>query len=95
MPPRVDDFDTTPRFDRALAGAPPDIKRAVSKTIDTLLKNPGSNTLRIHPLTGYAKPQVWKMDVLGHSWQITLEITGTTAVFVRLGTHRQLDRRVR
>jgi hypothetical protein len=95
MLPKIDSYDTTPRFDKALKGAPPDIKRAVASTIDTLLQNPNSNTLRAHPLKGYAKPQIWKIDVLGHSWQITLEIHGSQANLVRLGTHRQLDRRVR
>jgi hypothetical protein len=79
MPPSISDCDTTPRFDKALTGAPRDIQRAVATTIDTLLRNPGSNTLRLHPLKGYGKPQIWKMDVLGHSWKITLEIQGTTA----------------
>jgi hypothetical protein len=63
------------------------------KCVEAVDDQPWAKSLRLHQLTGYAKPAIWKIDVYAnHSWQITFEMEGTTARLVRLATHKKIDR---
>ena len=93
MPIEIESYDTTARFDGELIGLKRDIQKAVGEAIKKLIENPNSNAVRLHPLSGYGKPTIWKMDVFpDHSWQITLEIINKVAVLRRVATHKDLDR---
>jgi len=81
------------RFGRDLQDAPADIQAAALKALNRLRENPAARSLRLHSLSGYPKPMLWKIDVFAnHSWQITFELEGDAAVLKRLGTHRDVDR---
>jgi mRNA-degrading endonuclease YafQ of YafQ-DinJ toxin-antitoxin module len=88
----VVDFDPTKRFDNDFDCAPPDVQQGARAALKLLQSHPTSSRLRLHNLKGYPKPTIWKIDVRPNkSWQITFELTGTTARLLRLGTHRQVD----
>lgn len=82
------------RYDKDLAGAPPDIQQAAKEALKLLLRNPSARSLRLHTLDGYPKPTIWKIDVQSnHSWQITFEMRANSVAFLlRLGTHKIIDR---
>jgi hypothetical protein len=47
-------------------------------------------------LQGYGKPTLYKFDVFPNkSWQVSFELDGTTAVLMRICTHKEMDRRPR
>ncbi|WP_155742426.1 hypothetical protein [Variovorax paradoxus] len=67
----------------------PDIRRAVDQLFEDLMVNPNSH--RCHGLRGY-KPTIFAADVLSnHSWQVTFEMDGETAVMRRLAIHQEID----
>lgn len=83
----------TDRFDTDVRSVPIDIARAAEAARKTLLRNSQSGGLRLHPLKGYPKPTIFKIDVTpNRAWQITFELDGTIAVLLRLATHKTLDR---
>ena len=84
-------------FKRDFARAPKDVRQAAEAALEKMLANASAGALRLHPLRGYPKPTIFKIDVLSnHSWQITFELEdGDTAVLLRLGTHSQIDTRPR
>lgn len=89
---KVSGFRSTPRFDRDIRSAPPEVRRAASDALNTLKANPHAKSLRLHPLKGFGKPQVWKIDVLAnHAWQITFELEGDVAKLCRLARHKRID----
>ena len=93
MAPKVTAFRPAECFKRDLKRAPLDVQESVRTVIEKLLTNSAAASLRCHPLSGYGRPLLYKVDVLSnHSWQITFEMDGTTAILRRLGTHKQLDR---
>ena len=90
---KVAGYKSTGRFNGELASASPDTKRAVKKALDLLQRNPQAKTLRVHPLTGYGKPTLFKIDVFANrSWQIAFEMDGQIAILRRLATHKDIDR---
>ena len=96
MPLQVDGFDPSDAFKSDLRRAPADVVDDASAALKKLKANPHSNGLRLHPLQGYPKPTIFKIDVRpDKSWQITFEMQGRTAVLLRIGTHKELDRRPR
>lgn len=96
MAPKVTALDSTEQFRREVRDAPPDVQGELKLVLQLLLANSAAGRLRVHPLSGYAKPTIFKADVFtNRAWQITFEMNGTTAVLRRLATHKQLDRRPR
>jgi hypothetical protein len=91
----VTSFEFTPPYKTDFKRAPPDIQSASDRTLKQLLTNSNSGSLRLHTLKGYPKPTIFKIDVIGHSWQITFEMIGSKANLLRLGTHKELDRNPR
>jgi hypothetical protein len=93
---KVADLRRTDAFDRDAASAPQDVFDDATAALTKLLQNPHANALRLHSMSGFPKPTIFKMDVRpDKSWQITLELDGQTAVLLRLATHKQIDRRPR
>jgi len=89
---QVTGFLAKETFERDLRKAPPDIQRAAKAALKNLLQNPQPRKLRLHSITGCFDPRILKIDVLAnHSWQITFEMDGTTALLRRLGTHKFID----
>lgn len=91
---RVAGFRSTARFDADVRKAPLDVRSALAHALKTLKTNPSSRLLRLHPLAGFGKPAVWKIDVFAnHSWQVTFEMeTGDIAKLCRLAPHKRIDR---
>ena len=51
------------------------------------------SVVRVHPLSGYGKPTLWKLDVYANrSWQVTFELNDGTASLKRIATHKAIDR---
>lgn len=93
---KVTQFQPAGCFERDLKRAPADVQADAQVALNELLANSAAGALRLHSLKGYPKPTIFKIDLRAdHSWQITFEVDGETAVLLRLGTHRQLDRRPR
>jgi hypothetical protein len=83
----------TDRFDADVRAAPIDVARAAEAARKTLIQNSRAGALRLHPLKGYPKPTIFKIDVTAnHSWQLTFELDGEVAVLLRLATHKAIDR---
>lgn len=92
----VSALQVTATFRADVRSAPADIQADATAALDKLLKNSAANALRLHALKGYPKPTIFKIDVRpDHSWQISFELDGQTAVLLRLATHRELDRNPR
>ena len=85
-------FKTTARFDREFGGAGPDAQQAARDALKVLQANPHASRLRMHSLSGYGKPTIWKIDVFANrSWQITFELEGDVAILRRMATHKRID----
>jgi mRNA-degrading endonuclease YafQ of YafQ-DinJ toxin-antitoxin module len=96
MLPRIEAFSYSERFKRDLISSSEDTRAAVKAALALLLTNPSARSLRLHPLTGYGKPMIWKIDVFSnHCWQVTFELESGVAQLKRLGTHKQIDRNPR
>lgn len=81
------------RFERDWKSSPVDVQRSATEALRKLVGNPSANGLRLHRLTGIRNPAVFKIDVhVGKAWQISLEISGTTAILRRFCTHKEIDR---
>lgn len=88
-PEKIAAFEFTERFKREYRRAKPDVQKAVDKVFKDLQGNP--NSRRCHSLTGY-KPTIFSADVFSnHSWQLTFEMKGETAVMRRLASHSEID----
>jgi len=84
------------RFQSEFRSLPKDVQIAARKALGLLVQQPNAKSLRLHTLKGKRKPTIWKIDVFtNHSWQITFEMEGDTAVLRRIGTHRDIDRNPR
>lgn len=93
---QVDSLQPGGCFARDLKRAPADVQADAKRVLKQLLDDSAAGALRLHSLKGYPKPTIYKIDVRpDHSWQITFELHGTTAVLLRLGTHRRIDDRPR
>lgn len=86
-------LQTTARFDAELKSAPREVQLAASEVLKLLMQTPPPQRLRVHALKGYGKPTLFKVDVFtNHSWQLTFELVGSTAVLRRLAQHKTIDR---
>lgn len=86
-------LDKKESFIRDFRKAPPDVQRAAEDAIRALKQNPQPARLRVHSLTGTFDPKIFKADVFtNHSWQITFEMEGNTAILRRLARHSVADR---
>ena len=86
-------FRLTEAFKRDMRRAEAPIQEAARSALKKLKLNAEASSLRLHALSGYCKPTIYKIDVLpNRSWQITFELDGEEAVLLRLGTHRLIDR---
>jgi len=86
-------FDFSERFRIELQGLDPQIQKAVRDALDLLQRNPAAKSLRLHPLQGYAKPTIWKIDVFSNkSYQISFELLSNVAHLKRVATHSEIDR---
>lgn len=93
---RLDRFDFTESFRRELGAAPEDVREALKGVLHRAMENPEAGALRFHSLKGYGKPTLYKFDVFPNkSWQVSFELDGTTAVLIRICTHKEMDRRPR
>ncbi len=89
----ISGFSYSARFASDLRNAPAEIQQAARQALSMLQANPNARSLRLHRLTGYPKPGIWKIDVFtNHAWQITFELNDTVAELKRLGTHKAIDR---
>lgn len=71
---------------------PDDVKAEATDRIASLATNPTAGKLRCHLLNGY-HPKVYSIDVTaGKRYKATFRIEGDKAVFLRIGTHKQIDR---
>lgn len=85
-------FTRTQRFQRDFRKLDEPLRLAVAQALKDLLNDPVPKALRHHTLSGY-RPTIHVVDVTrNHSHQITFECDGTTAVLLRIGTHKEIDR---
>lgn len=71
---------------------PENIQTEVQDSLKKLLENPNSTKLRLKPVTGSKKPKVYAIHITAnHSYKLTFEMDGTTAVLRRVGTHKKID----
>lgn len=96
MAARITKFRYLDGFKSELASAPEDVRAAVKDILQKAHNNPDARSLRFHALKGYGKPTIYKFDVFSNkSWQVSFELDGTTAVLMRVCTHKEMDRRPR
>lgn len=71
-----------------------DIKQAFKDAYPLLLEFPQPSKLRLHGLTGIRNPKVYTIDITtNHSHKLSFELNGDIAVFRRIGTHKDIDRK--
>lgn len=87
-------IELTDRFKRDFKRLDPALQLRVETILtEQLIPWPTRGTLRHHTLSGI-KPPVHVLDVVGnHSHQITFQLDGDVAKLLRVGTHREIDRR--
>lgn len=80
------------KFERDLKALAPDIQEAAKEAIRDLFLDPIPASRRLHPLTGFKNPKIYTIDVMSnHSYKISLEIHGQSAVLRRIATHKIID----
>lgn len=89
--PRIGSVAYTDRFKRDYRRAPKNIQEAVEDCLRRLCSDEARKSLRFHALSGY-RLTIYKIDVLRHSWQITMRIEARVATLRRLAPHKQIDR---
>lgn len=71
-----------------------DIKEAFKERYKMLLDDPQPKKLRLEKLSGYKKPGIYTIHITGnHSHKLSFELLGSIAVFRRIGTHKDIDRK--
>lgn len=90
----VASFRRTGRFQSDFNSAPVDVQIAAAEALKLLQQNPRAKVLRLHPLRGFGKPSIFKVDVFAnHAWQITFELEeGNVAKLCRLARHKSIDK---
>lgn len=89
----VTGFTRTRRFESDAKSLDPETATALRDALKLLKANPRAKSLRLHPLSGYGKPTIWKIDVFtNRSWQVTFELIGNVASLKRVATHKAIDR---
>lgn len=82
----------TDRFKRDYKKLSPDLKIHVDNALKGLERNPIPSSLRFEKLKGYKNPNIYSIHVTSnHSHKITFEILSSTAIFRRIGTHKEID----
>jgi hypothetical protein len=88
----VTELQRTAKFDADVKSAPADVTKRLGGVLTKMLENSRAGVLRLHRLSDY-KPPIFVLDVFpNHSWQVTMHLDGTTAVLLRLATHKTIDR---
>lgn len=86
-------YQFTDRFKKQFAKLSPELQAAGKSVLEDLLKDPLPKKLRFHPLSGYANPKLYTVDLLSNkSYKISMEINGTIATLRRVATHSEIDR---
>lgn len=73
---------------------PRNLRDEASSRIAELKTNPHAGRLRLHKLDGY-KPGVYTIDLCsgkGKRYKAAFRLEGSVAVFLRAGTHKEIDR---
>ena len=84
-------------FANDLKQLPPDVMDAFREKIKLLLNNPGAGSLKLHALGGYY-PTVYSINITvgkGKAYKATFNKEGSIAIFLRAGTHKQIDKNPR
>lgn len=90
---QITEFARTKRFESDVKGLDHETAQALVEALKLLQANPRAKRLRLHTLSGYGKPTIWKIDVFANrSWQVTFELTGSVASLKRIATHKAIDR---
>lgn len=73
---------------------PEAIKSEGAERIALLVSNPRAGKLRFHSLNSY-RPTVYTIDLTssGQRYKASFRLEGSVAVFLRAGTHKEIDRR--
>lgn len=89
----VEAFDFSGKFVKELERLDSGTQTAARKALALLQSNPNAKSLRLHALSGFARPAIWKIDVYSNkSYQITFEMAGRVAQLKRIATHAEIDR---
>lgn len=73
---------------------PDDVRAEAAKRIAEIPDDVRAGRLRFHKLSGY-RPGVYSIDVTsgkGKRYKATFELKGSIAEFLRVGTHKDIDR---
>lgn len=80
-------------FARELRALPKEIQSHAVKSVSSLTANPMPARLRFEKLYGHKNPSIYTIHVTGnHSHKASFEISGSTAIMRRIGTHKEIDR---
>ncbi len=74
---------------------PVEVKQEATERFALLIKNSQAGKLRAHALNGY-HPTVYTIDVTsgkGKRYKASFRLDGDFAVFLRVGTHKEIDRK--
>lgn len=86
-------FARSKRFEADAKNLDPVTVQALRDALTLLMANPRAKSLRLHPLSGYGKPTLWKIDVFTNkAWQVTFELIDGVASLKRVATHKAIDR---
>lgn len=81
-------------FVNDLKKLPPEVRVELGGRLKLLVEQPRAGKLRLHPLNGY-HPTIYSIDLQsgkGQRYKATFRLEGSVAVFLRAGTHKQIDR---
>jgi hypothetical protein len=59
----IEGFTRSDKFKGEYAKLDPETRSAADAVFRLLMANPRAATLRLHPLKGYGRPMIWKIDV--------------------------------
>jgi mRNA-degrading endonuclease YafQ of YafQ-DinJ toxin-antitoxin module len=80
-------------FKRAYKKLAPEIKSKLEKVLEALKQHPPPTSLRLEKLSGYTDPDIWTVHVTAnHSYKLSFEMDGDTAILRRIATHKEIDR---
>ena len=86
-------IQVTERFRSDYKALDPQLCNAVDRVLKDLMCTPFPRALRHHTLSGH-RPKIHVVDVTpNHSHQVTFHWDGDVIRLLRVGTHRQIDRR--
>jgi len=89
---KVNQVDTTVRFDRDFNKLPEEIKEHAKKCIASLLDDPMPSSIRFEKLRGFKNPNIFTIHVTSnHSHKASMEITDGVAILRRIRSHKLID----